>query len=142
MARVQDILEQKPTEVHSLGGSNTVLEALELMAEEDIGAVPIVDGERLTGIFTERLYARNVFLKGRASPKTLLSDVMVREVITVSPETSVEECMAIMNGKRIRHLPVMSDDSIVGIVSIGDLLKGIIQDREFDIEQLVGYISR
>jgi CBS domain-containing protein len=142
MARVQDILESKPSKTHTLASRCTVLEALELMAREDIGAVPVIDNGQLEGIFTERLYARNVFLKGRASPKTLLEEVMTREVFTVTPDTKVEECMALMSDKRIRHLPVIAENKVVGVVSIGDLMKSIIQEREFDIEHLVNYISR
>ncbi|WP_112324478.1 CBS domain-containing protein [Oceanibium sediminis] len=142
MACVQEILESKPREIHTLASNCTVLEALELMAREDIGAIPVLDNGRLEGIFTERLYARNVFLKGRDSPKTLLKDVMVRDVITVTPDGKVEECMALMSDKRIRHLPVIRENSVVGIVSIGDLMKSIIQERELDIEHLVNYINR
>lgn len=142
MARVQDILEAKSDKVHSLAPGDMVIDALRLMARENIGSVVVVDDDRLAGLFTERLYARNVFLKGRASPKTALGDVMVREVVTVTPDTTVEECMALMSKKGIRHLPVISESGVAGMVSIGDLMKRIIQDREFDIEQLVGYIGR
>ncbi len=142
MARVQDILDSKNEQVHSLAPENMVLEALELMARKNIGAVAVLDGGRLAGLFTERLYARNVFLKGRASPKTALGDVMVREVITVTPNATVEECMALMSERRVRHLPVIAEGAVVGMISIGDLMKKIIQDRELDIEQLVDYISR
>ena len=142
MARVQGILESKPRKIHTLASDCTVLEALELMAREDIGAVPVIDNGQLEGIFTERIYARNVFLEGRASPKTLLKEVMVREVVTVTPDEKVEECMALMSDKRVRHLPVIAENKVVGIVSIGDLMKNIIQEREFDIEHLINYISR
>lgn len=142
MACVQDILATKGQLVHSLSPDAMVLDALELMARENIGAVPIVDNNRLAGIFTERLYARNVFLKGRASPKTSLADVMARDVVAITPQTSIDECMALMSDKRIRHLPVMAENKIVGIISIGDLMEKIIRDRELDIEHLVGYISR
>lgn len=142
MALVQDILETKGRAVHSLAPSNTVLEALELMERENIGAVLVVDGDRLAGIFTERLYARNVFLKGRASPNTSIAEVMVRDVVTVRPDTRVDACMALMSDKRIRHLPVIAEGRIAGIISVGDLMQKIIQDREIDIENLVDYISR
>ena len=142
MARVQEILDSKGKIIHSLASDEMVLDALELMARENIGAILVIDDSRLVGIFTERRYARNVFLKGRSSPKTPLGDVMVREVISVNPDTTVEECMAIMSKNRIRHLPVVAEDRVVGMISIGDLMKKIIQDREFDIKQLVGYISR
>ena len=142
MAHVQDILDSKTNKIHSLASDDMVIDALRLMARENIGAVAVVDAGRLAGLFTERLYARNVFLKGRASPKTALRDVMVRQVVTVSPDTTVEECMALMSEKRIRHLPVISEAGVAGMISIGDLMRRIIQDREFDIEQLVDYISR
>ena len=142
MAHVQDILDAKQRAVLSLAPDNTVLEALELMERENIGAVPVVENGRLAGIFTERLYARNVFLKGRASPKTSLADVMVRDVLTVTPDTNVEACMALMSDKRIRHLPVTMDGEMVGIISIGDLMQRIIEEREFDIENLMEYIRR
>ena len=142
MAHVQDILDVKGDAVHSLSSGDMVLDALELMARHDIGAVPIIDDGQLAGMFTERHYARNVFLKGRASPKTRLAEVMVRDVITVAPGATVEACMALMNDKRIRHLPVVAENGIVGLVSIGDLMNRIIEDRKFDIEQLVEYVGR
>ncbi len=141
MACARDILTSKPPELHNLKPENTVLEALELMANKNIGSVVVLSKGFLAGIFTERLYAREVFLKGRASPNTSLGDVMVTNVITATPNTSVEECMAIMNKKCIRHLPIVSKGSVVGMISIGDLMNRIIQDREFDIEQLVDYIG-
>lgn len=142
MARVHDILDAKGGAVHSLSPGNTVLDALELMARENIGSVVVAEEGRLAGIFTERLYAREVFLKGRASPKTALAEVMKREVITVPPDTTVEACMALMSKNRVRHLPVIADERVAGVVSIGDLMKRIIQDREFDIDYLVEYIGR
>jgi CBS domain-containing protein len=93
------------------------------------------------GIVTERDYARNVFLKGRASPQTLVGEIMAHNVVCVKPDKSIEECMAIMSAKRVRHLPVINDGELLGIVSIGDLVKSIISDREFAIEQLEHYIS-
>ena len=142
MAFVQDILEAKGDAVHSLSSGDMVIDALEMMARHNIGAVPVVDDDQLAGIFTERLYARNVFLKGRASPNTRLADVMVRDVITVAPDATVEMCMSLMNDKQIRHLPVLANNRIVGLVSVGDLMNRIIEDREFDVEQLVDYIGR
>lgn len=141
MAQVQDILEAKGDIVYSLSPRDMVLDALELMARHNIGAVTVIDDGQLAGIFTERLYARNVFLEGRTSPKTPLADVMVREVITIAPNASVEACIALMNANRIRHLPVIADNKMVGLVSFGDLMSRIVESREFDIEQLVHYIS-
>lgn len=142
MAWVQDILKAKGEVVYSLAPSDTVLDALEMMAQHDIGAVLVTDDSQLVGIFTERLYARDVFLKGRSSPKTPLADVMVRRVITVAPTAGIEACIALMSDKRIRHLPVVFDHKVVGVVSTGDLLSCIIESREFDIDQLVQYISQ
>lgn len=140
MAYVRDILDAKGRGVLSLGPDAMVLEALELMADQNVGAVVVMDGDRLVGIFTERLYAREVFLKGRGSPDTPLGAVMSREVLTVSPERTAEECIALMSDKRVRHLPVIEDGRLAGIISIGDLMKSVIDDREFDLAQLVDYV--
>jgi CBS domain-containing protein len=110
------------------------------MADKDVGALVVIDGSKVVGIVTERDYARNVFLKGRASPRTLVGEIMARNVVCVKPDKSIEECMAIMSAKRVRHLPVIDDDELLGIVSIGDLVKSIIGEREFVIEQLEHYI--
>jgi CBS domain-containing protein len=100
----------------------------------------VFDGSKIVGIVTERDYARNVFLKGRKSPQTLVAEIMARDVVCVKPDKSIDECMAIMTAKRVRHLPVISDGELLGIISIGDLVKTIISDREFAIEQLEHYI--
>lgn len=142
MAFVRDILEAKGHDIYRVGPDDMVLAALKLMAERDIGAVLVTEGDRLVGIFTERHYARDVFLKGRASPDTRVGEVMEREVLTVSPDESVDLCMALMTERRIRHLPVMAGGRLVGMISIGDLMKRIIEDREFDIGQLVEYVAR
>lgn len=112
-----------------------------MMAEKDVGALLVLDGDKIVGMVTERDYARNVFLKGRASPQTLVGEIMVRDVVCVKPDNSIEEGMALMTAKRVRHLPVISNGELLGIVSIGDLVKSIITDREFAIEQLEHYIS-
>ncbi len=140
MAWVRDILAGKDQTIHGVRPDDMVLDALKLMATQDIGAVLVTEGEALVGIFTERQYAREVFLKGRASPDTRIRDVMVADVIFVSPDDSAEDCMALMSEYRIRHLPVLRDGKLVGIISIGDLMKSIIGDREFDIDQLVNYV--
>ncbi len=141
MALVRDILARKGQEVHSVGIDAMVLDALQMMADKDVGSV-LVLGENggLAGIFTERLYSREVFLKGRASPKTPVQDVMRREVICVGPEDSAEACMALMADNRIRHLPVESGGRLEGVISIGDLMQSIIDDREFDLDQMLSYI--
>ncbi len=140
MTTVQQLLDAKGHEVYFVRPDDTVLDALKLMEEKNLGAVVVKDGEKLVGIFTERQYARKVFLKGRSSPKTLTRDVMEPNVICVGPEQTAEACMALMTEKRIRHLPVLRDDKVVGVISIGDLVKNIIADQEFTIEQLEHYI--
>jgi CBS domain-containing protein len=111
------------------------------MAEKDIGSLVVMDGEKLIGIITERHYSRNVILKGKTSPKTLVRDIMESNVFHVRPEQSVESCMALMTEKRVRHLPVLEGTKVIGIISIGDLLKFIISKKEFDIDQLEHYIQ-
>ncbi|WP_372841722.1 CBS domain-containing protein [Phaeovulum sp.] len=140
MAFARDILASKGTEVHCLGPDDKVLEALKLMASQNVGSVIITEGDAVIGIFTERKYAREVFLKGRAAPNTPIRDVMETEVLSVSPDDSVETCMAMMSDRRIRHLPVIKEGRLEGIISIGDLMKSIIDAREFDIDQLVKYV--
>jgi len=110
------------------------------MAEKDIGSLVVMDGEELIGIITERHYSRNVILKGKRSPTTLVRDIMERNVVHVRPEQSVEVCMALMTDKRVRHLPVLEGKKVIGIVSIGDLLKGIISKQKFVIDELEHYI--
>ncbi|MDH3262970.1 MAG: CBS domain-containing protein [Paracoccaceae bacterium] len=141
MARVRDILETKGREIHSVEPDDMVLDALKLMAAKDVGSVLVMEGERILGIFTERHYAREVFLKGRASPNTPLRDVMRRDVLHVGPDDTADACVALMTDKRVRHLAVLDGEGqLVGIISIGDLMKAIIGDREFDIDQLVNYV--
>ena len=113
-----------------------------VMANKDVGSLAVMEDEKLVGIFTERLYARNVFLKGRSSPKTPVRDIMRTRFPYTRPEHTVAECMAVMTDKRVRHLPVLEGERLVGIVSIGDLVKSIIADQKFTIEQLELYISR
>jgi len=140
MTIVRDIVEQKGHSLHSVAPDDTVLDVLRLMAKENIGAVLVMSGDILVGIFTERHYARNVFLEGKASPTTPAQDVMESHVIHVEPEHSVEACMALMTENHIRHLPVLSDGRLVGMVSIGDLMRSMIEERQFNIDQLVQYV--
>ncbi len=137
---VRHILEQKGQNVWSISSDETVAAAIKLMADKDIGSLAVLEDGKLVGIITERHYSRNVFLKGRASPQTRVGDIMEREVVCVQPNQSVEECMAIITARRVRHLPVIHGGQLMGIVSIGDLVKSIISDREFIIEQLEHYI--
>jgi CBS domain-containing protein len=140
MTTVQHLLDTKSHEIHFVHPDDTVLEALKMMNDKDIGAVLVKDDDRLVGIFTERHYARKVFLKGKSSPKTRVREVMETRCICVGCEQTAEACMALMTEKRIRHLPVLRDERLVGVISIGDLLKSIIADREFTIEQLEHFI--
>ena len=140
MAFVKGILQSKGNETYTADVDSTVLDALNLMAEKDIGGVLVTEHGRLVGIFTERHYARKVFIKGRSSPSTLIRDVMASDLVTVTVDDNAEKCMSLMSRHGIRHLPVLRDSDLVGIVSIGDLMQSIIEDREFDVEQLIGYV--
>jgi CBS domain-containing protein len=141
MTTVRHVLDMKGHQVWSVRPGDTVYDAIKLMADKDVGALMVLDGGRIVGIITERDYARNVFLKGRGSPQTLVGEIMAHSVACVRPDRSIEECMAIMTERRVRHLPVVHGDELLGLVSIGDLVKSIISDREFAIEQLEHYIS-
>lgn len=141
MRTVEDILSKKGSEVRSVAPDDTVLHALGVMAEHDIGGVVVLDGEKLAGILTERDYARRVVLLGRASRDVPVSQIMTSHVCCVSPDRTIEECMALMTDKRIRHLPVLDHKKVVGVISIGDVVKATIAEREFEIAQLNSYIS-
>jgi CBS domain-containing protein len=141
MVTVRQILEAKGHDVATIGPDDTVYDAIKKMANKNIGSLVVVDGEKIVGIITERHYARNVFLKGKASPNTLVKDIMSKRVICAWPDQSVEECMAVMTEKAIRHLPVLENKRLVGLVSIGDLVKSIIGDQKFIIEQLERYVG-
>ena len=138
---VKHLLAQKGPNVWSIEPDATVLAAVAKMAEKNIGSLVVMDGEEMVGIITERHYARNVVLKGKASPTTLVRDIMDRNVFHVRLDHSVELCMALMTEKRVRHLPVVEDTKVIGLISIGDLLKFIISKKEFDIDQLEHYIQ-
>jgi CBS domain-containing protein len=142
MTIVRHILDKKGQFVWTIRPDDTVFAAIEEMARKDVGALVVVENGDPIGIFTERHYARNVFLKGRSSPTTVVKDVMRTGFLYVTPERTVEECMAIMTAERVRHLPVMDNGNLVGLISIGDLVKSIIEDREFVIDQLTNYITR
>ncbi len=137
---VRHLLEQKGRTVWTVDPDATVFDALAKMAEKDVGSLVVMDGEKLVGIITERHYSRNVVLKGKTSPTTLVRDIMERNVIHVRPEQSVELCMALMTEKRVRHLPVLDGKKVIGIVSVGDLLKSLISKQKFVIDELEHYI--
>lgn len=141
MKSVQDILKNKGQDVWSVRPDETVFDSLKVMAKKGVGALLVMDGEKLVGIVTERDYARKVILEGKSSQTSLVSDVMTRQVLCVSPEQTVDECMALMTDKRARHLPVLDDQKVVGIVSIGDLVKATINEQQVLIDHLQHYIS-
>ena len=141
MSTVAQILLSKPSHaIHAVSPSTTVREAIEKMASARIGALLIVEGERILGIFTERDYAHKVEVRGRTSTGTPIREVMTPDVIFVTPATTTQECMALMTDKRLRHLPVMDKGALVGLISIGDLVKEIISEQQFVIAQLESYI--
>ncbi len=142
MGKVRDILSSKGNNVYFVEPSMMVYHAVERMCEKNIGALLIVDNGRLVGIFTERDYARKLILKGKSSKTTQISELMTQNPITVTPEHTVDECMALMTGKFIRHLPVMENGELVGLISIGDVVKLTIEEQKDIIEYLENYISR
>lgn len=142
MTTAADILKSKPHhEVYSIAPSASVLDAVKLMAEKNVGALLVMEGERVEGIVSERDYARKVALMSRSSANTPVCEIMTTEVMFVRPEQTSEECMAVMTQNRLRHLPVMSEGKLLGLVSIGDLVKNIIEEKEFIIQQLEHYIA-
>jgi len=141
MKKVRDILEVKGMSVWSIGPDASVFDALKLMAEKDVGALVVLDGGNLVGIISERDYARKIVLLGRASPTTQVKEIMTTDVVCVDPEQNVDECMAVVTEKRIRHLPVLENGKLIGLISIGDLVKSIITEQQFIIEQLERYIT-
>lgn len=141
MTILRDILRSKHGEVWTIGPQATVYAALELMAEKDVGALPVVEGGRVVGVFSERDYARKVVLLGRSSRDMPVSDLMSVRVLYVRPEQTVNDCMALMTEKRVRHLPVLEGDRLVGIITIGDVVRAIIDEQDYTIEQLENYIT-
>jgi len=142
MKTVAEILKTKASQVvHTIAPDATVLDAITKMAEHGIGALPVADGGRVVGIITERDYARKIILKQRASATTKVSDVMTQAVIYVQPGDTNQDCMALMTERRLRHLPVMENDRLIGLISIGDLVKDIIAEQQFIIDQLERYIA-
>ncbi len=141
MQTVHQLLQTKGREVWTIGPEASVYDALALMAEKDIGALVVTRGSQVLGLLSERDYARNVVLRGLKSQDTQVSDIMTTKVPCVGPQQTVQDCMSIVTEKRVRHLPVMEGDTLVGLVSIGDLVKAIIEEQEVLIEHLVRYIN-
>jgi CBS domain-containing protein len=140
MTTVRQLLDEKGHTVFTVGPGETVFDAIRKMADQNIGSLVVCEGGKLIGIITERHYARNVFLEGRALPSTRVGDVMETPVLFARPDLTVEECMAVMSDKRVRHLPVVDQGKLIGIISIGDLVKSIISNHKFTIDQLTHYI--
>ena len=141
MKTVRDILKAKGSDVFSVRPDDTVFDSLQLMADKGVGALLVMDGEKLLGIVTERDYARKVILEGKSSRTSSVDEVMTRRVLCASPERTVDECMALMTDKRARHLPVLDHKQVVGVISIGDLVKAMISEQQVLIDQLQHYIS-
>jgi CBS domain-containing protein len=138
---VAAILRSKGYDIHSISPDATVFDGLKVMAENGVGALLVLEGEKLVGILSERDYARKVILLGKSSREAKVKEIMSEKVLYVQPHRTAEECMALMINRRIRHLPVMDDDKLIGVISIGDIVKAVIDEKEFVIEQLEEYIS-
>lgn len=141
MIRVRDVLQVKGPKVFTIGPDASVYDAIKVMADELIGALVVMDGEKLVGLISETDYARKIVLQGRTSANTQVNEIMADRVLYVSPDHEISECMALMSEKRFRHLPVLDDGKLVGLISIGDLVKSIIDEQLFTIEQLERYIT-
>ena len=141
MKLVKQLLDTKGRDILSISPDASVLDAIKVMADKGIGALVVLQDTALVGVVTERDYARKVILKGRSSENTLVSEIMTENVITTTGDDSVDECMNLMTDRRIRHLPVVDGESVIGIISIGDLVKAVIADQKAEIEHLEHYIS-
>ena len=141
MKTLRRVLADKGTEVYSIGPEASVLDALTEMADREVGALVVLEDDAVVGIFSERDYARKIILEGKSSRETTVREIMTERVVYANPEMTLDECLAVMTDKRIRHLPIMREDELLGVVSIGDLVKGIIDEQRFRISQLESYVS-
>lgn len=141
MKKVKSIIESKGNEVYSITSTAAIINALVIMAEKEVGALLVIDEGQITGIISERDYARKVVLKGKNSSDNIVKDIMTRDVVYVSPDTTLEEVMALMLNKRIRHLPVLENEKLTGLISIGDVVKAVIEDKGYLINELEQYIN-
>jgi CBS domain-containing protein len=139
-ATVRDMLRGK-SNVYSVGPGDTVYDALRLMADKNIGAVVVLSNQKIDGIFSERDYARKVILLGKTSKETLVSEIMTTRVVSVEPDWTAEQCMALMTEKRVRHLPVMEQRRLIGVISIGDVVRAVVDEQQFTINSLQRYIT-
>src|SRR5262247_2054441 len=140
MVTVKELLRGKPDELWTVSPRATIYQALEILSENDVGALPVVEDGELVGIFSERDYARRVVLRGRTSRETLVSELMVTAVVCVATTDTIQDCMALMTQQHVRHLPVMDGNRLIGIVTIGDVVKHVISEQEHTIKQLESYI--
>jgi CBS domain-containing protein len=141
MTTVKNVLHAKDNNIWSIAPDAIVFDALKIMAEKNIGALLVMQKEKVVGIFSERDYARKIVLKGESSHTTAVKDVMTSGVLSVNPEQSIDECMALMTNKHVRHLPVLENGNLIGLISIGDVVKAIISEHEYTIKQLENYIT-
>jgi len=141
MGKVRNLLQTKGNEIFAVEPSIMVYRAIELMCEKNIGGLLIVENKKLVGIFTERDYARKLILRGKSSKDTPIRDLMTSNLITVTPDTSVDDCMRVMTGRKIRHLPVLDNGQLVGLISIGDVVRFVIEEQKSIIEHLEHYIT-
>ncbi len=141
MTTVRQLLEAKGRDIWTISPDNTVYEALKLMADKNVGALVVMEGNRMVGIFSERDYARKVVLHGKFSREILVSGIMTREVYSVTPEHTIKECMAVMTQGRVRHLPVLVGEELAGVISIGDVVKALLSEQDFMIAQLESFIG-
>ena len=141
MTLVAQILQDKGRAIYSTTPDATVYQALEQMAQYDVGALLVLDGKSLVGILSERDYARKIILKGKTSKETFVREIMTEDVVGVSPQQTIEQCMALMTAKRVRHLPVIDRGELIGVISIGDVVKSLIADQQFLIEELEKYVT-
>ena len=141
MIKINDVLQSKSKDIWTVHSRETAYYALEIMAEKNIGALLVIDDEKIVGIFSERDYARKVILKGKSSRETPVSELMTKEVYSISPDKSVEECLALMTAAQCRHMPVFEKDKLVGFVSMGDVVYALISEKNITIQDLKNYIS-
>ncbi|MDQ3495217.1 MAG: CBS domain-containing protein [Pseudomonadota bacterium] len=142
MRSVRQLLDSKPPEIFAIGPDAPVIDAIRLMAQKQVGALVVLDGSALAGMLSERDYARKIVLEGRSSKDTPVREIMTAEVVTIGLEHSVQSCMQLVTERRIRHLPVVDrDGAVLGVVSIGDLVKAVIEDQQLELDQLQRYIA-